>query len=196
VATHLIHQEKKTFYFVTFTCYRWLPLFEITNLYSYIESWAKELSTRGIKISGYVIMPNHLHLLVYVEPKCKGLNLVMGEAKRFMAYKIVKRLTAQGNRSLLKTLAAGVQKNERLIGKKHQVFRLSFDAQEVLGEGEIIQVLDYIHHNPVSGKWSLVKDFTKYLYSSACYYESGNPSYIKIWDYRNKYSESPSDDSE
>jgi hypothetical protein len=33
--------------------------------------------------------------------------------------------------------------------------------------------LDYIHHNPVKGKWSLVDDFAKYPYSSASFYELG-----------------------
>jgi hypothetical protein len=31
--------------------------------------------------------------------------------------------------------------------------------------------MDYIHRNPVSGKWSLVKDFTTYEHSSASFYE-------------------------
>ncbi len=30
-----------------------------------------------------------------------------------------------------------------------------------------------MHHNPVSGKWNLVEDFTEYLHSSAKYYETG-----------------------
>jgi hypothetical protein len=31
-------------------------------------------------------------------------------------------------------------------------------------------VLDYIHHNPVKGKWNLVEDYTLYPYSSAGYF--------------------------
>ena len=33
--------------------------------------------------------------------------------------------------------------------------------------------LDYIHHNPVRGKWNLVDDFAEYEHSSAGYYELG-----------------------
>ena len=33
------------------------------------------------------------------------------------------------------------------------------------------QKLEYIHHNPVSGKWNLVDDFCDYEHSSASFYE-------------------------
>jgi REP element-mobilizing transposase RayT len=187
MTTHTKQINQETFYFVTFTCYKWLPLIEKTNLYGYIKTWANELDKRGIKISGYVIMPNHIHLLLYITKKCKGLNLVMGEAKRFMAYEIVKQLEDRNENGLLKTLSSGVQKKEKLKGKKHQVFRLSFDAKEVFGEADIITVLEYIHHNPVSKKWQLAEDFTEYLYSSALFYEQGIYGHLKVWDYRNIY---------
>ena len=141
-------------------------------------------------------MPNHLHFLVYIEDKCRGLNVVMGEAKRFMAYEIIKLLKHQGEPELLKILAAGVQPNETNIGKKHQVFRLSFDAKVVIGEKEINKVLDYIHHNPINGKWQLTSDFVDYPYSSAKYYELGEQREIEVCDYRTITSESPADDSE
>ena len=86
MATHVNHFEKEAFYFVTFTCFKWLPLIEITSLYEYMKGWSNQLSKRGVKLSGYVIMPNHIHLLVYVEDSYRGLNIVIGEAKRFMAY--------------------------------------------------------------------------------------------------------------
>jgi REP element-mobilizing transposase RayT len=189
MATHTKQIKQEIFYFITFTCYKWLPLIEKSNLYEYIKAWAEELSVRGIKISGYVIMPNHIHLLVYVDKSCKGLSLVMGEAKRFMAYEIVKRLTILKKGALLKTLSAGVQKEERVKGKKHQVFRLSFDGKEVLGEVDILQVLEYIHQNPVSKKWQLAEAFTDYPYSSAKYYNEGKDGFLNVWDYRNIYQE-------
>ena len=196
MATHVNHTEKETFYFITFTCYKWLPLIDKTSLYDYVKDWITQLSNRGIKLCGSVIMPNHFHLLVYIEDKCKGLNLVMAEAKRFMAYEIIKRLKKSGQLGLLQTLSDGVQKEEREKGKKHQVFRLSFDAKEVKGDGEINKVLDYIHHNPVSGKWQLESDFLDYQYSSAQYYELGIQREIEVCDYRTVSSESPADDSE
>ena len=157
-----------------------------------------ELNKRGIINCGYVIMPNHIHLLIYMESWSKSLNLVIGEAKRFLAYEIVKRLRAQNEIEILNTLSMGVQEKERKKGKKHQVFRLSFDGKEVVGDNEICKVLDYIHHNPVSGKWNLAGDYLKYEYSSARFYEFGEVGTFKIRHFREvmESSEFPSDNSE
>jgi len=38
--------------------------FEVPNVYDYFISWTSELTKRSVAISGYVIMPNHLHVLV------------------------------------------------------------------------------------------------------------------------------------
>jgi hypothetical protein len=73
----------------------------------------------------------------------------------------------------LEKLEAGVRPKEKVKGKLHQVFRLSFDARVCLSEKMVWQKLNYIHRNPVSGKWSLVDDFTKYPHSSTGFYEIG-----------------------
>jgi hypothetical protein len=48
----------------------------------------------------------------------------------------------------------------------------------------IEQKLDYIHHNPVKGKWKLVDDFTDYHHSSAAFYELGKPGAVDIRHYK------------
>ncbi len=194
--THRIHEEKETFYFTTFTCHKWFPLLEKAEIYAYLPNWINQLSSRGLITCGYVMMPNHLHLLVYVQKDCQGLNRVLGEGKRFMAYEIISRLNDKNEKSILAQLAEGVQVNERSKGKKHQVFRLSFDAKAVVGDESINKVLDYMHHNPVSGKWNLVEDYTKYAYSSAGFYERGEEGIVEIVDFRDVISESSGSDSE
>lgn len=67
--------------------------------------------------------------------KSKGLNYVMGEAKRFLAYEMVARLKKQNQVEILSMLEQGVEANERKKGKKHQVFRLSFDGKEIRQRG-------------------------------------------------------------
>jgi REP element-mobilizing transposase RayT len=155
------------------------------------------LPENGIILCGYVFMPNHIHLLIYAKPTAKNLNRVIGDLKRFAAYEIVKRLKSQNEDGLLSILKNGLQEKEKAKNKQHQVFRLSFDAKELRGEEEITKVLDYIHHNPVSGKWDLVEDFAHYTYSSAQFYELGQDGFVKIIDYREVlYSESLAGDSE
>ncbi|MFT7030896.1 MAG: REP element-mobilizing transposase RayT [Marinoscillum sp.] len=183
MATHTAQHENETFYFVTFTCYKWLSLFDETKIYDYLNLWFSKLKDNGCVLSGYVIMPNHMHLLIYFDKSVQNLNKTIGESKRFLAYEIIKRLKSNNRVDLLEILKEGVQLQESGKGKLHQVFRLSFDAKPI-DESNINEVLNYMHHNPVSGKWNLVDDYTSYLYSSANHYDLKGKSIYQIRDYR------------
>jgi hypothetical protein len=51
------------------------------------------------------------------------------------------------------------------------VFKDSFDAKAIYSDKFLFQKLDYIHSNPVKGKWTLAKDNVSYEHSSASFYE-------------------------
>jgi REP element-mobilizing transposase RayT len=171
MSLHQQHNEAHQIYFCTITCYKWLPLFYESNAYHSVYKWFDHLIKDGCFVVGYVIMPNHLHVLLYPSHSGTSLNKLVGEGKRFMAYSIVSGLKKAGKTALLKEMEEGVEPKEKRIGKKHQVFRLSFDARICYNEAMVEQKLDYIHHNPANGKWSLVEDFTLYPHSSAGFYE-------------------------
>jgi len=107
----------------------------------------------------------------------KSLNTIIGNAKRFMAYEIIKRLEENKEEKLLDLLHGGVKKREAKKGQIHKVFEDSFDAKDCHSEEFIFQKLQYIHFNPVSKKWNLVNDFTNYEHSSASFYERGIKRY-------------------
>lgn len=171
MAVKLRQDQREAIYFVTFTCHRWLPLFEETKLYDNIYGWFKILHEQGIKTVGYVIMPNHLHCMLYLPREAPELYKIISNAKRFMAYEIVKRLKENRQESLLEKLEEGVNTKESKKGKLHQVFKESYDAKECYNEPFIRQKLDYIHKNPVSGKWNLASDYLQYIHSSARFYD-------------------------
>src|SRR5690606_346713 len=162
----------------------WLPLIEESQCYDAVYRWFEHLKTDGCHVVGYVIMPNHFHVLLYPTHTGTSINKMIGECKRFMAYDIVQSLRHQGKKALLEQLAEGVQLNEKAKGKKHQVFRLSFDSRKCFSEKMLEQKLDYIHHNPVRGKWNLVEDFTLYKHSSASFYEFGVASRVEVTHYK------------
>ena len=166
-----IKVEKNIIYFFTITCYKWLPLFELTNFYDEIYKWFDILKKEGLKIIAYVIMPNHLHVLIYVPKKGKLINNIIGTGKRFMAYEIVKKLNGYKKKDVLITLRNGVSELEKSRGKIHQVFETSFDLKQVITERFLKQKLNYIYQNPVSKNWELVDDYRNYLHSSASFYE-------------------------
>jgi REP element-mobilizing transposase RayT len=174
------HQNHNSFYFVTFTCYKWLQLFEIADGYDTVYKWFDHLFKSNTYVTGYVIMPNHVHVLLYFPQMPKSLNTVIGNAKRFMAYEIIKRLEEKKESKLLDLLHSGVKKREEKKGQIHKVFEESFDAKDCYSEEFIFQKLSYIHHNPVSKKWNLVTDLTDYEHSSASFYETGIKKYKNL----------------
>jgi hypothetical protein len=166
---------------VTFTCHKWLPLFEEIKLYDNIYNWFNLLNEKNIKTVGYVLMrsaaqPNHLHCMLYLPKEAPELYKIISNAKRFMAYEIVKRLEQAGKTALLAKLEEGVKAKEGKKGKLHQVFKESYDAKECFNQNFIIQKLEraafrYIHKNPVTGRWNLASDYLDYLHSSARFYD-------------------------
>ena len=88
-----------------------------------------------------------------------------------MAYEIVKRLEQAGKTELLSKLEEGVKVKEGKKGKLHQVFKESYDAKECFNQNFIIQKLDYMHKNPVSGRWNIASDYLLYPHSSARFYD-------------------------
>src|SRR5215203_2663646 len=109
-------QSTNSFYFVTFTCHKWLQLFEITNAYDTVYKWFNHLYKNNIYVTGYVIMPNHVHVLLYFPQMPKSLNTIIGNAKRFVAYEIIKRLEEKKENKLLDLLYGGVKKREQKKG--------------------------------------------------------------------------------
>lgn len=173
-------QNSNSFYFVTFTCFKWLHLFREANAYDTVYEWFDHVHKNNVDVIGYVIMPNHVHVLLYFPEMPKSLNTIIGNAKRFMAYEIIKRLQEKKANHLLDLLHGGVKRREQKKGQIHKVFEESFDAKDCYSEEFIFQKLHYIHHNPVRKKWNLVNDFTDYEHSSASFYENGVKRYKRL----------------
>ena len=178
-----LQTEFNTFYYFTFTCFRWISLFEITDLYNFIYRIFDILKSKKIYTCGYVIMPNHLHSLVFTKNESEEINFHIGETKRFMSYEIVSRLKKLKRTDLLKIMQDTVNPNESKKKKIHNVFQPSSDIKEIITEKFIRQKLNYMHKNPVSGKWKLVDDYIDYIHSSARFYELGEEGVYKVIHY-------------
>ena len=174
MAVRVNREDKNGLFFITFTCTRWLALFELTNSYDLIYKWFAVLLKNKHQIIAFVIMPNHVHVIINFRENEKQIHTWISNGKRFMAYEIVARLKAQNQQSVLQVLSSDVNKTDLKKGKLHQVFHDSFDAKKILTIDFLLQKLNYLHLNPVSKKWNLVKHFTDYEHSSAACYETMN----------------------
>ena len=59
------------------------------------------------------------------------------------------------------------------LNKKHEIWQRDSLGIEIYSKEIAKQKLNYIHFNPVSGKWQLSKNDLDYYYSSARFYETG-----------------------
>ena len=167
------HSDVYSMYFSTFTCYEWMHLFEMTNSYDLVYSWFKMLNDEKIEVIAYVIMPNHVHCILYFPEAGFNLNKILSNGKRFIAYEIINRLETANDAITLKKLQDALTERERKKKQLHKVFKDSFDAKAIFSEKFLVQKLNYIYNNPVSGNWRLAADIVSYEHSSASYYEEG-----------------------
>jgi hypothetical protein len=170
-------------FFITFTCYRWLPLIERANGYDLVYNWFNLLKRNGHYINGYVVMPNHLHAMISFVNIGKNINSIVGNGKRFMAYEIISRLGTYKECDLLDQLAIGIEPKRIENKKRHNVWELSFDWKECIGSDFIWQKLNYMHANPCQGKWSLAVNDIEYPHSSAKYYLTGEQGEFPVTDF-------------
>jgi REP element-mobilizing transposase RayT len=177
------HHESDQTYFCSFTCVNWISLFEITNLYDHLYMWFNLLIQKH-QITGFVIMPNHLHLLIHVRENTT-INTILSNGKRFLAYEIVKRLKDAGREDILAALEKSVSAEEKKRKKKHRVFEVSSDIKACYHEDFLLQKLNYIHNNPLRGKWQLAEIPEGYAHSSAAFYElNSEHPFVKITHYK------------
>ena len=95
----------------------------------------------------------------------------IANGKRIFAHEIINRLEKLRNTDLFNLLANAVTEREKEKGQAHKVFKDSFNAKAIFSDKFMDQKLNYMHFDPVSGKWQLVTNFTDYEHSSASFYE-------------------------
>jgi REP element-mobilizing transposase RayT len=84
------HQSRQS-HFVTFSCYRWLAKFADATVYDPFPACLKDMRRRfAMRIYGYVVMPEHVHLLLS-EPE-RG---TLAEAMHYVKLSFAKRLRSR-----------------------------------------------------------------------------------------------------
>ena len=122
------------------------------------------LSEKGfITVYSFVIMPNHIHLIWKLN-KMNGRELPKSSFLKFTGHKLLTQLQNEKKESMYL-----VEK----MNKEHEIWQRDPLAVEISSLEMARQKMEYIHYNPLSGKWQLSKDDLGYYYSSARFYETG-----------------------
>ena len=173
--THFIDEEC---FFVTTTCVHWYHLLEADSCKQIISDSFNFLNKKyNSALLGYVIMPNHIHLIIYFK-QINRLSDWMRDLKKFTSTMIRQEIEKSGNYELLERL--------RTPDKK-QVFKVwqdRFDDVYLRSKKVLETKLEYIHTNPLQEQWNLVSSPEHWPYSSAMFYELGKQPQATVTDYR------------
>lgn len=154
----------KDIYFLTATIHKWLPLLDEHNNKQLIADYLKKLSDDElITVYAFVLMPNHIHL-IWSQNKMNGKETPQGSLLKYTAHNFLKQLKLE-NRSFLYEV--------EVANKKHEIWQRDSLSIEIYSQEVAKQKLNYIHNNPVNGKWQLAKDDLQYHFSSSRFYETG-----------------------
>ena len=152
-------------HFITFSCYRRLPLLRSGRARNVFVEILDEVRDRyGFSLVGYVVMPEHIHLLVG-EPKRGNPSTVIHGLK----LRVSKRMRR------MRRKAAAVQKTFPSHGLVAPRFwQARFYDFNVFSAKKRREKLEYMHRNPVTR--GLVKDPKDWVWSSdASYSGRGTP---------------------
>jgi REP element-mobilizing transposase RayT len=148
--------------FFTATCLKWQPLLQPDEHKEIIMNSLKFLvEDKRIWLYGYVIMPNHIHLLwckqdAWLEKNVQQMFL------KFTAQQIKFRLVEHNPKELDNYIST--QKDRDYHFWEHRAYTATMYNRKVAS-----QKIDYMHHNPV--KAELCDSPEQYVYSSYRFYE-------------------------
>ena len=137
-----------------------IPIIDSLNYYRYRYDF---------KLISYVIMPDHIHLLVW--PTVVGaITDFMRDFKRFTSGRFTGQAKVERKVDWIKRFEEAGTKTD---GAEYKVWQDSFWEQTIYTEEFLRQKLNYVHLNPVRA--GLVKSVEEYPYSSyRNYYLSDN----------------------
>jgi putative transposase len=162
---------KGDLHFITFSCYRRLPLLKTVRARdTFVKELGKVRDEMRFHLLGYVVMPEHIHLLMSEPPRGTP-STVLQKLKLRVARKLRKRG---------KHVSAGQMRLP--FTETREPLRAFWQARfydfNVYGEGKKKEKLNYMHANPVIR--GLVKHPGDWRWSSWGFYRGGLPGLVAI----------------
>ena len=158
-------------HFLTFSCYRRLPLLGTARARNAFVAVLKAIRDRyHFLLVGYVVMPDHVHVLISETPKCTP-SLVL---------KVLKQRVSRDLRKRKRRVPAGQMR----LGFKEgdaglpRFWQRRFYDFNVYSPKKVREKLEYMHANPV--KRGLVGKPGEWMWSSFLSYEKGEGGLVPI----------------
>jgi putative transposase len=138
-------REPNLVHYATAVTFDRVPVFRNDHTCAlFIDALATTREKEPFKLIGYVVMPDHIHLLA--NPLNLDISVVVGRLKGRAAVSILGWLREEGHAISLAKLAL---RKPLKSGQTHAVWMKEFSAVDIWSRRFIRQKLDYIHMNPV-----------------------------------------------
>ena len=165
-------------HFVTFSCYQRQPLLDDPPRRGLLLEILERVRRRyRLGVLGYVVIPEHVHLLVS-EPQLDTLSTAMQALKLGFVRKIEGPVVPTSRKTSETWGIPGLGSSEST--KSRRFWQARFYDFNVWTEEKRIEKLRYIHRNPV--KRGLVASPEQWPWSSFRWYWSGEKGPVKIND--------------
>jgi putative transposase len=162
-------------YFITNTVHQWLDVFTRAEFVEIIlESLRYCQREKGLEIYAWVIMTNHIHLIV--SSKTGKLSDTIRDFKKFTASKIVKAINENERESRKSWLLWLLKKDEHVW-----FWTEGYHGEEIFSKEFYESKVIYIHQNPVRA--GIVEKEEEYLYSSCGQLYGVRKGFLELAEY-------------
>lgn len=152
-------------FFITLTVVGWIDVFSRP---AYADILFKNLKYcqehKGLEVYAYVLMSNHLHLIVSTRDN-GNLSNILRDFKSYTAKQILKEIEENKRESRREWLLYLFKRYGQRLGRGVQFWLPTNHPTDLYSPSVIEQKMNYIHMNPVRAR--ITSEPEHYLYSSA-----------------------------
>ena len=172
------HQSFEQVYFWTSVIKDWKHLLGSDDVKMImVESFQWLMKRELVYIYGYVIMPNHIHVL-WEQLKMNGKETPKESFEKYTGHMFLRQLNI--NKESLREYATE-QSDRNYIFWQRDPLAILITNRKMAAEK-----IDYMHYNPLQPHWQLCKDPVEYRFSSAKFYETAEDEFKILTHYMEK----------
>jgi putative transposase len=159
-------------HFVTFRVHQWVDVFTRKEYITILLQSIKHCQHhKGLKVYGWVIMTNHVHLIISSDKD--KLSDIIRDLKKFTSKQIFESIQNNQKESRKRWLLWLLRKDDAIW-----FWEEGYHGEEIFSQEFFETKLNYIHLNPVRA--GLVEKEEEYLYSSCCDYYGNRKGELEL----------------
>jgi len=173
------HFERGQLLFITTSTYRRNRLFSCQRFCTtFVDVLRQRREETGFRLMGWVLMPDHFHLLIRPEPPEATVRF-MQELKKRSAQQIIAALARNQNHPRCRNLLSRLRLPPTVHSDSYyRLWQRRYLPFNVFTDRKQLQKLDYMHNNPVTAR--LVPSPHQWPWSSFRFYYLNDSSLLSM----------------